>query len=92
MLMRSRNFSAVLMCAVLGGPALGQTLLFRADGKAQGDRYAESVGSAGDFNRDGYDDFIVGGKFDDSNGVNAGIALDHHAQRRELAWLAHRGR
>ena len=61
----------------LAGSAFGQSLLFRVNGSAGGDRLAESVGNAGDFNRDGYDDFIVGAMWNDQGGASAGIARVH---------------
>lgn len=39
-----------------------------------GDRFGESVGSAGDVNSDGYDDVIVGAGLDDPNGIWSGSA------------------
>ncbi|MFO0981700.1 MAG: integrin alpha [Planctomycetota bacterium] len=72
-----RARAALIGCAavaLLTGPAPAQSLLFRIDGKAQADRLAESVACVGDFNHDGYGDFAVGAKFDDTGGDNAGLA------------------
>jgi hypothetical protein len=72
MLSSKMTVLAALMTIAL--PASAQTLLFRVSGVNPNDYLAESVAMVGDFNHDGYDDFIVGAKFDDSNGDNAGIA------------------
>ncbi len=44
------------------------------DGTAQGDLFGYSIAAAGDVNADGYDDVIVGTRFDDLNGNNSGSA------------------
>src|SRR5262245_35471928 len=72
--MISRRITAVAALIATALPLQAQTLLFRVTGSNQDDYLAESVAMVGDFNQDGYDDFIVGAKFDDSNGANAGIA------------------
>jgi len=47
--------------------------LFRINGMAAGDELGNSVAGAGDLDGDGFDDFIVGARFADPNGVqNAG--------------------
>src|SRR5262245_56101108 len=69
--------SSILFAAAVAAlcPAgVAQTLMFRINGSAADDYLAESVEIVGDCNRDGYDDFIVGAKFNDGNGSNAGLA------------------
>ena len=41
------------------------------DGQSAGDRFGESVASAGDFNGDGFDDVIVGAHLDSNNGESS---------------------
>jgi hypothetical protein len=72
--MISRRMTAMAAVIATALPLQAQTLLFRVTGSNQDDYLAESVAMVGDFNHDGYDDFIVGAKFDDSNGANAGVA------------------
>ncbi|NBB16342.1 hypothetical protein GVN21_13330 [Caulobacter sp. SLTY] len=47
---------------------------FRISGAAAGDRSGYSVASAGDINGDGIDDMIIGARFADANGADAGAA------------------
>ena len=45
---------------------------FRIDGEASGDRSGFSVAAAGDVNRDGLDDLIIGASGSDPNGASSG--------------------
>jgi Ca2+-binding RTX toxin-like protein len=47
---------------------------FTIKGDATGDQAAISVSSAGDFNGDGIDDFLVGAQFNDDGGTDSGSA------------------
>ena len=48
--------------------------LYIFTGEAAGDNFGISVASAGDVNNDNYDDLIVGARFNDAGGNNAGRA------------------
>ncbi|MGB2697896.1 MAG: FG-GAP-like repeat-containing protein [Candidatus Zixiibacteriota bacterium] len=54
----------------------GQTrgLLYTFTGEAMGDYFGRSVSGAGDVDNDGYDDLIVGARYNDGGGWNAGRA------------------
>ena len=66
------NSTAFGTSRVLCG-ASGQ-VLFTFTGDAALDFFGGSVGGAGDVNNDGFDDLIVGARFDDANGANSGRA------------------
>ena len=61
--------SAVELSAVQSG-----TGGFVINGVSVGDQAGYSVSNAGDVNDDGFDDLIIGAKFDDSNGANSGAS------------------
>jgi hypothetical protein len=48
--------------------------LFTFHGDASGDEFGWSVRNAGDVDGDGYEDLLVGARFNDQNGANAGLA------------------
>ncbi|MFT7620231.1 MAG: hypothetical protein ACI97A_003888 [Planctomycetota bacterium] len=50
------------------------SILYTFFGQIQTEFLGVSVSGAGDFNRDGFDDLIVGSPFDDNNGSHAGTA------------------
>ena len=54
------------LSAIGGGDG---SLGFRLDGEVANDRSGISTRSAGDLNSDGYDDFIIGAYYADSNGI-----------------------
>jgi hypothetical protein len=63
-------------CAYIffGGPAMDSTADVTIAGMIAHDEFGGSVSSAGDVNRDGYDDVIVGAYFNDSRGSLTGSA------------------
>ena len=48
--------------------------LYTFDGNRAGDGFGGSVAGAGDVNKDGYDDFVVGIEGDDTNATSSGSA------------------
>jgi len=57
-----------------GGASMNNIVDVFLTGEATSDQFGESVSSAGDVNGDGYDDVIVGAKYNDAAGSNAGRA------------------
>jgi hypothetical protein len=57
-----------------GGPGADSVADVTLTGAAADDRFASSVGSVGDVNGDGSADVIVGAKFNDAGGLDAGRA------------------
>jgi hypothetical protein len=66
---RDSGFTAVFDPDTLDG-----TTGFTMVGSGTGDMTGEAVSSAGDINGDGYDDFILGAPYADTNGADAGAA------------------
>ncbi len=57
-----------------GGPNPSATADVVIDGAVGGDQFGYAISAAGDFNGDGYDDFIVGAPYSDLRAQNAGAA------------------
>lgn len=60
--------------AVFSGPNPDNTRGFRITGEAAGDEAGYSVSGSGDVNGDGFDDVIVGARYQDSGGFFSGAA------------------
>ena len=72
------SIALLLAMAVLFLPATGMGFsheaLFTLTGEASGDAFGSAVAPAGDFNGDGYPDFIVGAQDNGAGGTGAGWA------------------
>ncbi len=64
-------------------------LLYTFHGDAAGDQYGQCVCGVGDVNRDGYDDFLVGGQGNDTNGNNSGIARVYSGRDGTVLYTYH---
>jgi hypothetical protein len=65
---------------------LSGDLLFTFDGEWIGDWFGGSVSGAGDVNNDGYDDLIVGARYNDAGGADAGRAYVYSGQTGGPLW------
>ena len=59
-------------------------LLYSFDGEAQGDFFGFAVSGAGDVDNDGYADVIIGAKWNDAGGLDAGRAYCYSGQTGSL--------
>jgi hypothetical protein len=57
-----------------GGQPMDSISDINLTGAAAGDYFGKSVSNAGDMNKDGYDDVVVGAPYNDAGGMNAGRA------------------
>lgn len=62
------------VCLFWGGSAISSTPDLVITGAAAGDQFGYAISSAGDFNGDGRDDFIVGAPFKNAPGAESGAA------------------
>ncbi len=62
-------------------------LLWTFTGEAVGDWFGNSVSGAGDVNNDGFDDVIVGARYNDTGGGNAGRAYVYSGQTGVQLWI-----
>jgi len=60
--------------------------IYVLDGQAAGDVLGCSVSGAGDVDNDGYDDVIVGAKWNDAGGTHAGRAYVYSGQTGDVIW------
>ena len=72
----SSVLSTLLVGALLAATAEAQQHLYTFNGDSAGDHFGESVGGAGDVNKDGFADLIVGAPNDGNNGTRSGSARD----------------
>ena len=70
----SRVLPALLVGALLAVTAEAQHHLYTFNGDSAGDQFGYSVAGAGDVNKDGFPDLIVGALADDNNGPHFGSA------------------
>ena len=68
------GYSAGAAYVYFGGPSMNATPDVRIYGAAAGDQLGTSVASAGDVNKDGFSDVIVGAPYNDAGGTDAGAA------------------
>jgi predicted lipoprotein with Yx(FWY)xxD motif len=71
------RFTATAALLALASAALGQAIhvpSLAITGAAAGDQFGASVRAAGDVNNDGFDDFVVGSRFDGNTASNTGSA------------------
>ena len=61
-----------------GGPGVDATADLTLTGEAAGDRFGWSVGTGGDVNGDGFDDFMVGAYLNDTGGTDVGRAYVYY--------------
>jgi hypothetical protein len=61
-----------------GGPGTDSVADLTLTGAVAGDLFGASVSTAGDMNRDGYDDVIVGAILNDAGGIDAGRAYVYY--------------
>lgn len=60
------------------------SLLYDKAGEATNDRFGDAISGAGDVNRDGFDDFIVGAHRNDAAGDNAGRVYLYSGKNGEV--------
>ena len=71
---RARLAVALLLAASFCVSVAAQGHLYTFRGDSHGDFFGDTVDMAGDVDRDGYSDVIVGAVWDDNNGSNSGSA------------------
>ncbi|MBI5435129.1 MAG: FG-GAP repeat protein [Planctomycetes bacterium] len=71
--MKSLAVAGCLAVVALSGTVRGQSTLYTFLGDAANDEFGWCIDGAGDVNADGWSDIVVGARYADSNGANAGI-------------------
>ncbi len=65
--------------------------LYRYYGSAENDFFLRSVSSAGDVNRDGYADFVIGSSIDDEFGINVGVVTVYSGKNGGILYQIYGG-
>jgi FG-GAP repeat protein len=86
--MRISNLLLTLTgCLTLCAAAQGQTVLKNLYGNSAQDEFGYAMKGAGDVNHDGFDDFIVGARWEDNSGTNSGTAWVYSGKNFSVLYM-----